>query len=301
MLENSQKIETIENPLSLLQSKDVLEVLKKHWTFNHEKLIDPEEFVEDFFASIKELTHSREINKVYQKKLKEYRDINLSFEKPGDMFLEIVEKDLLGVRTVLDFGCGKLVFLKNIAENNKNIEKLIGIDSKSQPDLKDSDERISFFRNLEEIEDSSVDLIIIKLVLHHLNSEQIARDIFSDLKRVLRPSGKLIVFEESFPDAICDLTEVRKNLSEFKLELSEATADFLQLAREDRIKFLFLNDWLMNLQNAYMPWTLQYKSMEEWRDLIESVGFREKEARFLGAIKHRKRKQGMTAELIFSR
>jgi ubiquinone/menaquinone biosynthesis C-methylase UbiE len=301
MLKNSQKIKTIENPLSLLQSKDVLEVLKKHWTFNHENLIDPEKFVEDFFAEIATLTSNREINKLYQKKLKAYRNPNLDLQKPRDMFLEIIKQELLGVETVLDFGCGKLAFLKNIAEKNNNIRKLIGVDSRSQPDLEDLDGRIIFFRNLEEVENSSVDLVVVKLVLHHLDDEQTVQDIFSDLKRVLHPSGKLIVFEESFPDAICDLTEVRKNLSEFKLELSEATADFLQLTREDRIKFLFLNDWLMNLQNTYMPWTLQYKSMEEWRDLIESVGFREKEARFLGAIKHRKRKQGMTAELIFSR
>jgi ubiquinone/menaquinone biosynthesis C-methylase UbiE len=175
------------------------------------------------------------------------------------------------------------------------------VDSRSQPDLEDLDARIEFFRNLEEIEASSIDLVIIKLVLHHLNDEQTAVDIFSDLNRILRPGGKLIVFEESFPDMDCDLASSRKYLARFNLEMSGVTADFLQLSKEDRIKFLFLNDWLMNLQNTYMPWTLQYRSMEEWKKIIESVGFKEKKSHFLGAIKHRKRKQGMTAELIFLR
>lgn len=299
MLKNNQKIEIIESPLSILQSKAVLEVLKKHWTVNHENLVNPEEFVEDFFAGIATCTSNREINKFYQKKLKEYKNTNLALQKPRDMFFEIIEKDLSAIDTVLDFGCGKLAFLKNIAENNNSIKNLIGVDSKSQPDLEYLDERIKFFRKLEEVKKSSVDLAVIKLVLHHLSCEQTTQDILNEIRRILRPSGKLIVFEESFSDADCDLAKGEKYLAKFNLEMSEVTADFLQLARADKIKFLFINDWLMNLQNSYMPWTLQYKSIEQWRELIESVGFKEKESHFLGAIKHRKRKQGMTAELTF--
>ena len=299
---------------------------------NHENLTNPEKLVEEFFEWLLRHPMSKlEINKFYKKKLKEYWDKELVLEKPGDMFLEIMESELAGVETILDFGCGKLMFLKNIAEQDKNIKKLIGMDSKSQPDLENLDPRIKFVRSLEGVADASVDLAVIKLVLHHLESEQEAKDIFAEIRRVLRPGGKLIVFEESFPEchsglepestqcnceskfisrsaekipgqAREDILKNTKNyLAKFNLDMSEVTEDFLQLSKEDKIKFLFLNDWLMNLQNAYMPWTLLYKSMEEWNDLIESVGFTSKESHFLGAIKHRKRKQGMTAMLIFGK
>lgn len=301
MLKSSQKSEILENPLKILDSERILAVLKRHWVANHENLIDPEKFVEEFFAEIKNLGSNREINKLYQKKLKEFRDDSLDLGKPGDMFLEMIEQDLRGVETVLDFGCGKLAFLKNIAENNSGIKKLIGIDLKSQPVLDGLDTRIEFHRSLSEVSDTSVDLVTIKLVLHHLENEQEAQEIFAELRRVLKPNGELIVFEESFPEANCEVEEIEKYLAKFNLQMSEVTVDFLQLSQEDKIKFLFINDWLMNLQNAYMPWTMQYKSIEQWRDLLVSVGFTEKESHFLGAIKHRKRKQGMTAELIFLR
>ncbi len=294
--------EILKNPLAILESEQIFLALKKHWVNNHENLVAPKKFVEEFFAYLKEgKISSQEIKKYYNKKLKEYWNADLKPEAPGDMFLEIMEADLSGVETVLDFGCGKLAFLKNIADGNKEIKKLIGVDAKSQPILEDLDLRIEFARSLDKIANASVDLVVIKLVLHHLENEQEALDIFKELGRVMRPGGKLIVFEESFPDAICDIRESEEYLAKFNLELSKATEDFLRLSCEDKIKFLFLNDWLMNLQNTYMPWTLQYRSMEEWKALIEAVGFQEKAAHFLGAIKHRKRKQGMTVELIFLR
>ncbi|KKR20196.1 MAG: hypothetical protein UT50_C0020G0007 [Candidatus Moranbacteria bacterium GW2011_GWA2_39_41] len=299
MVKNNPKIEILENPLAILESTEILNVLKKHWIANHENLTNPENFVEEFFAEIQSIDSSREINKLYQKKLKKYRDNILDLGKPGDMFLEIIEHDLQNVETVLDFGCGKLAFLKNIAESNAEVRRLIGVDLKSQPVLDCLDSRIEFHRSLNEVANASVDVVTIKLVLHHLESEQKAQEIFTELRRVLKSGGKLIVFEESFTDANHGVEEIENYLAKFNLKLSEVTVDFLQLSRECKIKFLFINDWLMNLQNVYMPWTMQYKSMEEWRDLIVSVGFVEKESHFLGAIKHRKRKQGMTAILTF--
>ncbi len=317
--------EILANPLIVLQSEDIFDALKKHWVLNHQNVRDPEKFVEEFFGWLKTsdvqghamsgpLRHpmsKKEILRFYEKKLKEYKLENLPPAENSDMFLEMIESKLEGVKTILDFGCGKLTFLKNIAAQNKNVEKFIGIDAKSNPVLGDLDPRIEFEINLDRIPDNSVDLAVVKLVLHHLKESEILENL-KKIKNALKPDGKLILFEESFPEAAghrmslvsgkawtFDVQAVEKYLKKSNLETSEATADFMRLSDEDKFKFLFLNDWLMNLQNAYMPWTLEYRSMESWRDLIESLGFKEKEAHFIGAIKNRKRKQGMTAILIF--
>ncbi|MFA7209436.1 MAG: class I SAM-dependent methyltransferase [Parcubacteria group bacterium] len=304
--ENKLSLEILENPLRILESAAVSEALKKHWIGNHENLTRPEKFVAEFFAYLEVAARqggipAQEIKKYYKKKLKEYRDEDLAAEKPGDMFLEMLQGDLAGIGTVLDFGCGKLVFLKNMAEQYGNIEKMIGIDPKSQPDLDGLDPRIGFARSLEVIAEASVDLAVIKLVLHHLDGDREAQTIFKKLRRVLRPGGKLVVFEESFPAAPCEAMEIGNYSAGFNLEMAEVTQDFLGLSEEEKIHFLFLNDWLMNLQNPYMPWTGLYKPMEDWIGLIESAGFEKRSAHFLGAIKHRKRKQGMTAMLTFFR
>lgn len=306
MEKNKLSAETLQDPLLILESEAVLFALKKHWLDNHAKLTQPEKFVVEFFDWLKAVDaqngHSIlavEIKKYYKKKLKQYWNADLPVEKPKDMFLEIIQSDLSGVETILDFGCGKLAYLKNMAEQNSKIKKFIGIDSKSQPVLQDLDSRIEFARDLDAVADASVDLVVVKLVLHHLQNKQETQNIFMQLRRVLRSGGKLIIFEESFPNMRCSVKDAEKYLVKFNLEMSAATQDFLQLSEIEKIKFLFLNDWLMNLQNTYMPWTGFYKSMEDWVGLVESVGFREKESHFLGAIKQRKRKQGMTAMLTF--
>jgi ubiquinone/menaquinone biosynthesis C-methylase UbiE len=305
-VKNSLAVEILENPLLILESENILNVIKKHWITNHANLTQPEEFVAEFFAWLKIVDTQKgraiftaEIKKYYKKKLKKYWNANLPIEKPSDMFLELMQSELAGVKTVLDFGCGKLAFLKNMAENNNHITRLTGIDPKSQPDLLALDPRIEFARSLDAVSDASVDLAIIKLVLHHLRDDQEAQNIFKELRRVLRPNGKIIVFEESFSSVSCDAHELASYLAKFNLEMSPVTSDFLQLAETEKIEFLFLNDWLMNLQNPYMPWTGLYKSMEDWITLIESGDFKKESAQFLGAIKHRKRKQGMTVMLNF--
>ncbi|MDP1884009.1 MAG: class I SAM-dependent methyltransferase [Candidatus Moranbacteria bacterium] len=306
MAENKLNPEILKNPLLILESADVLAALKRHWIGNHENLIQPEKFAEEFFGYLEKSAgqgsiSNQEIKKYYKKKLKEYRNTGLPAEKPGDMFVELLRDEVSDIETVLDFGCGKLAFLKNMAERYGSVKKFIGVDPKSRPVLAGLDPRIEFLRGLDGIADASADLAVIKLVLHHLDNNQEAQDIFAQLKRVLRPGGKLIVFEESFLAGVCAIKDIKDHLAKFDLEISGATQDFLQLSESEKIQFLFLNDWLMNLQNPYMPWTGLYKSMEDWIALIESAGFQKQSGHFLGAIKHRKRKQGMTTMLVFSR
>ena len=299
----------LENPLLILDRPVILSALKKHWVAGHANLTDPEQFVDDFFNYL--LTtgvklDKRAINKFHNKKLKEYWKEGAGLGKPKDMFLEIMDSAFLGMETVLDFGCGKLALLRELAENNAQLKKLIGVDLKSSPVLEGVDKRIEFQRDLQNIKKKSVDLAVIKLVLHHLENLEEIKIILSGIRDVLRSGGKLLLLEESFPLINAggmegQIQEIRKYLSQFHLELSDVTADFLGLSVEDKNNFLFLNDWLMNTQNSYMPWTGMYQSMEEWAVLGEELGFSQKEAHFLGAIAHRKRKQGMTAYLVWEK
>ena len=316
MLEAHIKEELLENPLAILRSEAVFLALKSLWLNNHRQVTEPQKFVDEFLAYLKTADGTRpaEIAKYLKKKLAEYAIDDLSSEYPGDMFYELIKGDISGAKTILDFGCGKLAFLKNIAEKEKNIGKFVGIDAWSQPVLEDIDQRIVFSRNLDNIPDNSVDLVTVKLVLHHLESDEAIIEVFKDIKRVLKSGGEMIIFEESFPEIKVDpsassaadsarddkIKNTKKYLEKFDFELAEdATREFLELSEEDKINYLYLNDWLMNLKNKYMPWALQYKSMEEWERLAEAVGFKRVESHFIGAVAKRKRRQGMTAVLKF--
>ncbi|MFA6973852.1 MAG: methyltransferase domain-containing protein [Parcubacteria group bacterium] len=295
----------LKNPLTILRSEAVFLALQKLWVNNHLNVKDPAKLAEDFFGYLAGLKDADEVNPrrirdFYGKLLKENKvaDIDPDFQK--DMLFQLIEKDLGAAETVLDFGCGKLAYMKNITVQNKSIKKLIGVDSKSQPVLAGVDPRISFERNLNEVAAKSVDLAIIKLVLHHIENDAEIVEILRKIKKVLRPGGKLIIFEESFPENVTSIKEVKDYLSRFGLELAEeATTDFLKLKKEEKMQYLFLNDWLMNMQNKYMPWAWQYKSMEEWVALAKTARFTSLESHFIGAIKKRKRKQGQTTMMIF--
>jgi SAM-dependent methyltransferase len=300
----------LKNPLAILKSGAVFSALKKLWIVNHVNVQNPENFMHDFFDFLKllgdkESIRPREVRNYYSRKLMEHRSGNSDLDYEKDMLAQLLGADLEDAKIILDFGCGKLAFLKNIAEQDKtctvrNLEKLIGVDAWSRPTLDGLDSRIKFYRNLEGIADNSVDMAIIKFVLHHVENEDEIAGIFSEIKRVLKPAGKMIIFEESFQEEELDIFVVEKYLERYGLVLArEATADFLDLSPEEKIQYLFLNDWLMNMQNKYMPWTGHYKSIEEWERLGESAGFQKGESHFIGAIEKRKRKQGMTAILKF--
>lgn len=118
--------------------------------------------------------HPQFITKLYAKKLSSYADIS-------------------GKR-LLDFGCG--------TGNNAGIfdpEQYLGVDIDS--------ERISYARTLnpthtfqvvgeqlDELEDSSFDRILISAVLHHIEDSKIA-GYLAHFKRILKPDGQIIIYE----------------------------------------------------------------------------------------------------------
>lgn len=314
MSHQNEKKEILKNPLVILKNEAVLGAFKELWANNHLNLEKPEKFAEDFFDYLQsnytevETADPKEILKYYKKKIKEHPVRMVSEDFLKNTHIELFRDDLARAETVLDFGCGKLAFLKNVALENRSIRKLIGVDFKSRPDLENIDPRIAFLPMESETKipaaDGSADLVFAKSVLHHIKSEEKILRILAEIKRVLKKGGKFVLFEESFPggpDAEKIISESRAHLEKYGLVGADAaTEDFFRLSREDKFDFLFLNDWLMNLQNTgYMPWTLQYKSMEDWIALTEQAGFRCAEKHFLGALRKRKRKQGMAGILVF--
>jgi SAM-dependent methyltransferase len=302
----------LKNPLQILQSEAVLAVLRKLWANNHVNLENPDKFIADFFAFLRERrceedVDSKSIHAFYERKLKEHRIVAaLKKEKTVDILSEALRAGLVRAERILDFGCGKLTFLKIVAEQNSQLKKLVGIDAGSRPNLENTDTRIEFVQSTGEslpIEMADFDIVVSKLVFHHLKDEEEILKFLGEIRRIMKPGGKFYLMEESFPQKIkTDLIkETRNYLKQFDMCLAEeVTADFLNLTKEEKLELLFLNDWLMNLKNLdYMPWTFQYKTMEDWASLGKAAGFASCEKHFIGIVADKKRKQGVSALLIF--
>ena len=101
---------------------------------------------------------------------------------------------------VLDAGCGPGIFSRYLYDNyTRNIDALDFDHEKiKQAKLKSAQYEINYFQgditNLMNIEDNTYDIVVSRYVIQHLESPLTA---LAELKRVLKPGGKLIIIESS--------------------------------------------------------------------------------------------------------
>jgi SAM-dependent methyltransferase len=216
---------------------------------------------------------------------------------------ELVKNYLNGANTFLDFGAGKLALIRRIARENPNIQKFYGFDPGSNPDYISFDERVEFINDFDKLKNlKNIDVIYSSFVFHHLTAEEIDNSL-KLIKSILAPNGKFILVEESFP---IESTFELENNSKAKLESlgyslnKEASKLFEKLSTKEKFLAIYLNDVLINLKNlSYMPWTFEYKSMEEWRKLLKDYGFELDEEYAFGLIDSKRLKQGLTTMQVF--
>lgn len=95
---------------------------------------------------------------------------------------------------VLDFGCGNGRVYELVARSQANYT---GVDNSSglieQAKNIYPDAKFKFMEDLNDFPDNSFDIILFLAVIHHIPSEDLRAKLLSDLKRVLKPGGKLIL------------------------------------------------------------------------------------------------------------
>jgi 2-polyprenyl-3-methyl-5-hydroxy-6-metoxy-1,4-benzoquinol methylase len=143
------------------------------------------------------------------------------------------------VSDILDLGCGTGRFSKALADQFK--ASVTGIDPSEkmldQAKLKHADSEITFLQSSAEdipLEDSSVDLVFMSMVYHHLIDPGTTA---SECRRVLKPSGYVVLRnstseqEKSFP-YIDYFPGVGAIIREFQPSAEEVIALFLNLGFE---------------------------------------------------------------------
>ncbi len=135
--------------------------------------------------------------KIVRKVQLDYNRIAMEFSnKRQSLTPDILEfeKFISKNNKVLDFGCGNGRVYELVARSQANYT---GVDNSSslieQAKNIYPDAKFKFMEDLNDFPDNSFDIILSLAMIHHIPSEDLRAKLLSDLKRVLKPSGKLIL------------------------------------------------------------------------------------------------------------
>jgi SAM-dependent methyltransferase len=181
---------------------------------------------------------------------------------------------------VLDVGAGFNRFMPRLAglAGREDI-KYYASDPYVTPEGQDS--RVPFIAQpgpyqLPE-EAGQCDLIVFRAVMHHAVRLELMID---EVRRVLRPGGKLLLIEDSFDDGDDAIWDGIVPMVDQVL-----VGAFNDLTAEKKLDFLKFNDWYSN--RLYHDWSgmalpFNHKPLSAWRDELARLGMKLEESFNLG-------------------
>lgn len=285
------------NPLSLWKSKTVTQLLDDFYTVNFDKA-----GIEKGLASkiVQTGWENKDIvdESLLMKEINSYFDTAKKQAYTGITETSAVDFfDYSKVYTFLDYGANKLKILNDVGYKNQSISKLIAADVVPQKLHFAYPDRSEYFHikpdasNLT-LPNESVDFINVQFVMHHIE-EELFEPIFKKLYEVLKPGGRLILWEETFEDSI-DVEKIcTENHARGSQMSKEFTERFYNLSEAERFEFIIVNDWLINVNNEHMQWTGTYKTWAQWVDLLSKYHFSLKKTFNLGLRVNGILKQGV--------
>lgn len=202
------------------------------------------------------------------------------------------------VKTVLDVGANRLTAINHFARKFPHIEKLVAVDVIPQKEKFACPEKSSYYEIDPQdgnfpVEDGSIDCINIQFVLHHFESLDSIKKTLEKCQKALRPGGTLMFWEETFQEKT-DIDDLIRENDKIGIFTDKGLMEkFYNLDDEKKFEFIIANDWLINIGNAHMQWTGQYKTWEEWVQLLSEYGFTLNKQHNLGLRANGRLKQGV--------
>ncbi len=194
-------------------------------------------------------------------------------------FSEAISKYVVG-KTLVDIGGGDPQLATAIVKADCSIEKAFVTDPLPST-LPSHHPQVKFLiqENLDStpFEPESVDTVTLSTVLHHIDPP-VRRSLLAHVYSILKPGGRMILMEDSFPQS--RYTPTRPS----SLQLEK---QFDSLSRKQKIQTLSFLDWWGNRlmkNNPEIPLPCTFKSIEGWIGLIEDYRFETVAHEYLGIL-----------------
>jgi len=262
--------EIIQDSLKDGKTKQFLKtMLSSYW----KKVGLPHERLDDIFELLTEYGHDGELSMILlHEKYPDMADssspFSANYKKARAKKFQAYAKSLLphikeGV--LLDFGAGDVQLVSTLVGLDSTITQAYATDifpyvpASTHP-------KISFLQQATPdstpFNKESIDTVILSTVLHHITPD-VRRSLISHLYSILKPGGRVILVEDSFP---LTSPEARNDLE----------AAFFSLSPKQRKDALCFLDWWGNrlMKNrAEIPLPCTFKTTEEWVFFFKDFNF----------------------------
>ncbi|MDD5489473.1 MAG: methyltransferase domain-containing protein [Candidatus Moranbacteria bacterium] len=265
------------HPFEVWQSKEVAELLAEFFSANFEKAGVSGKLAENYVLKVWNEKNKKDKEILRQECDEIFEKVKNGVKNPPDEIEPINLFDFSNVDTFLDIGANKLSTINYLAERNKKIRKFIAVDIiPKRREFVDPErgEYIQISSNAESfpIAKESADFVNIQFVFHHFENKKATEMMLENCREVLKPYGKLLLWEESFAEKMDpNLLNINNGLG---IKTDKFFTDkFYSLDENKRWEFIIANDWLINVNNPHMPWTGQYYKWGEWIKIFQEAGF----------------------------
>lgn len=186
---------------------------------------------------------------------------------------EIIHQDIKG-KKILDFGSGGGYLALVMSKNGYDVTTMDVLDYRIN-DAKDLPFKKMSTPHDIEYPDDYFDTVIIKGVLHHIN----AKDLPIVLKKLNKIAKRLLIKEDTYalPTDMDHLKEL--------IKLQPALKRFMELNHSNQLQAIMLIDYFANtvVQGILnMNYPNEYKTIPQWRTVLNDNNFNLKEVKLLG-------------------
>lgn len=266
------------NPLNEFKSENVYQLLKEFYYLNFQEYGVSGQVGLNMVEYIWENKGLVASDLLRQNVAKVFDTTNLETSKTRKEVSLIDLFDLSKVNHFVDVGANNLARINEVARKYPNIKLFTAIDVVPQSRAFRYPEKSNYIQISQDsfdypIENHSCDFINLEFVLHHFKSESLIKSHIKTFKRVLRPGGVILLWEESFENSVNVGSLVENNNKLSIMTNFDLTSKFYSLTPSQRLQFIKINDWIINVNIPHMQWTGQWKPWEKWMDLFTQEGF----------------------------
>jgi len=235
-----------------------------------------DEFIDYFINNFSELDFEDFYDK-FGEEIRKVYDIGFFQKIVPDYFSKEVIPHIPKSNIILDLGCGTGILINTLAKSQK-FKNLIGIDINKYVEWEQfKNSKIKFnivkedkFDNfLKKIQPNN---IILTWTLHHMNYDEQSRYL-KKIFKIINKGSKLIILEDSYAEKLSPRSGEIINYS------------FMELNSSERKIIMSTYDWIANrilARKKSMPIPFGYRTLEDWLNLCEGIGYKIIEKVFIG-------------------